>query len=77
MVYNAAQLTETGLQFTAASKEDHFNPVYEIRSNGSLAEYSCPLGWVFQDSHNTTHRALCSDWNWTADFNISKPCVRK
>ena len=75
--YDPAVLTETNLSFFARDQFDHFNDVYEIRVNGSVEEYTCPLGWHFQHSKNITHRAQCRDWHWVALFDISKPCVRQ
>ena len=77
MEYQASNLTEGNLEFIAKTQFDHFNAVYEIVRNGSNETYTCPEGWHFQDSKNTTHFTYCSDWAWVADFNISKPCIRK
>ena len=77
MEYQPTNLTEDNLEFIARTQFDHFNAVYEIMSNGSNATYTCPEGWHFQDSKNISHYAYCSNWTWVADFNISKPCVRK
>ena len=75
--YDASQLVETSLSFIATSKDDHFNDVYQIMPNDTSVEYECPLGWVFQDSHNISHFAYCRNWTWIIDFDTSKPCVRK
>jgi hypothetical protein len=75
--YNASQATETNLQIYVETYQDYFNGVYEIMVNGSNATYTCPLGWVFEDSHNISQYAYCLNWTWTADFIASKACVRK
>ena len=77
MEYQADNLTETGLEFIAMSQFDHFNDVYQIRVNGTIEEYECPLGWHFQDTKNISHFVQCLNWTWVPDFNISRPCVRK
>ncbi len=77
MTYNASQVTETNLQILVGSSGDFFNDVYEIVLNGSNATYTCPLGWVFEDSHNISQYAYCLNWTWVADFDTSKACVRK
>ena len=77
MTYDPAKLTETNLEFIAESKDDHFNDVYQIMGNTSTAVYTCPRGWVFDNSNNISHTANCLNWKWTADFNVSAPCVRK
>ena len=77
MDWDASAPNDTNLEFFAQSKDDHFNDVYQIMLNGSFANYSCPLGWVFNSSNNITHRARCLDWSWVPNFDPSMPCVRK
>ena len=75
--YDSSNLTETNLSFVARDQFDHFNDVYEIKVNGSVENYTCPVGWHFQGSKNVTHSVHCIDWQWHPDFDISKPCVRQ
>jgi Fibronectin type II domain len=77
MLYNANNITEENLQIFVHSNSDFFNDVYEIKLNGSNATYTCPLGWVFEDSHNISQYAYCRNWTWTVDFDTTKSCVRK
>ena len=77
MTYDASQLTENALSMFASDHLSHFNDVYEIRLNGSSESYTCPIGWVFENSKNISHTVTCLDWEWRADFNITSPCVRK
>jgi hypothetical protein len=77
MPYNASVINETNLQIYVATNKNFFNDVYQIMVNGSNVTYTCPLGWVFKDSNNITQYAYCVNWTWTADFDTSKPCVRK
>ena len=49
--------------------------MYEIVPEGGTANYTCPLGWVFEDSKNITQHAVCSNWTWDIQFNVSKACV--
>ena len=77
MEFKPEEVTEKDLEFISENKNDHFNEVYEIVKNGSTANYTCPRGWVFQDSNNVSHIAVCRNWTWRVEFNSSKPCVRK
>ena len=75
--YNLTIINETNLRIFVHTKDDFLNDVYEIRLNGSIATYTCPLGWVFDNSHNISQYAYCNNWTWTADFDTAKACVRK
>ena len=75
--YDSSSLEDTNMEFIAESREDHFNDVYQIEKNESQAIYTCPVGWVFENSNNITHTASCINWFWVADFNTSAPCTRK
>ena len=77
MKYDATEENETSLEFIATTREDHFNYVYQIMPNESVAIYTCPNGWVFNNSNNISHTARCLNWTWTADFDTAMPCVRK
>ena len=77
MEYQSDNLTETNLEFIATSQFDHFNDVYQIRTNASIEEYECPVGWHFENTKNVSHFVQCLNWTWVPDFNISVPCVRK
>ena len=77
ITYNKAEEKEEDIEFIAMSKDDHFNDVYEIMRNDTMANYTCPLGWVFQDSTNITHSAYCRNWTWVVDFKTIKPCIHK
>ena len=77
MTYDASDLVENNLGFTAQNQFDHFNDVYEIKVNASIETYTCREGWHFADSKNISHHVQCLNWTWVPDFDISKPCVRK
>jgi len=77
MIYNASENIENNLEFIASSKDDYFNDVYQIMPNGSVASYTCPEGWVFEDSFNITQYSYCENGTWREDFNTSKKCTRK
>ena len=77
MKYDANDEIETDLEFIAHAKDDHFNDVYQIVKNDTKAVYTCPVGWVFQDSHDISQVAYCRNWTWEVDFNTSKPCICK
>ena len=75
--YSASLVYETNLKIFVNTKDDFLNDVYEIKVNGSNATYTCPLGWVFENSQNISQYAYCNNWTWTADFDTAKACVRK
>ena len=77
MVYNSGENIEYNLGFTATSREDHFNDVYQIQENGTKVTYTCPPGWVFENSFNITQTAYCENGTWRADFDPESRCVRK
>ena len=37
----------------------------------------CPLGYVFENSTNTTHYAICYNWEYTYPFDLFTLCERK
>ena len=39
--------------------------------------FSCPEGYVFEGTKNTTHYALCYNWNYIYLFDLEVLCVRK
>ena len=39
--------------------------------------YTCPDGYVFRGTRNTTHYAFCYDWKFITLFDPSRPCVCK
>ena len=73
--YDQAIKSESNLEFFAENQESHFNDVYEIVPEGGTSKYTCPQGWVFEDSKNITQHAVCSNWTWDIQFNVSKACV--
>ena len=75
MIYDSNELYDQNLSFEATNHSDFFHDVYEIIPEGGTADYTCPLGWVFEDSKNTTQTAICRNWTWNVQFNVSKPCV--
>ena len=56
-----------------------FHSIYTIFKEGKVANYTCPEGFIFEDTHNITYNAFCTNWTWVLDreFNASKSCVRK
>ena len=62
MKYDATEENETSLEFIATTRKDHFNDVYQIMPNDSVAIYTCPNGWVFNNSNNISHTARCLNW---------------
>ena len=75
MVYDSNILTELDIFFLAENQFDNFHDVYEIMGENENVSYTCPPGWVFEDSKNVTHYGVCQNWTWNMQFNISKPCV--
>lgn len=43
----------------------------------SYVAFSCPLGFVFEDSTNVTHYAFCYNTTFDHQYDPSKACVRK
>ena len=39
--------------------------------------FSCPLGYVFKDTNNITHYAVCHDWQFIYLYDPEVKCVRK
>ena len=54
-----------------------FRAIYGIMPEGAIANYTCPLGYVFNNSFNIFFEAFCSNWTWIATFNNASRCVRK
>ena len=75
MDYDSSNLFEENLSFTAFSRLDHFNDVYEIVPSGGTLTYTCPLGWVFRGSKNTSVTAECGGWDWIHHFDPDSNCV--
>ena len=73
--YDETVLTESDLEFIAENQDSHFNDVYEIIPEGGSVAYTCPLGWVFEDSKNITQHGVCRNWTWVMQFNLTKACV--
>ena len=73
--YDENVKSESNLEFIAESQDAHFNDVYEIIPERGTVNYSCPLGWVFEDTKNISQHAVCSNWTWDIQFNVSKACV--
>ena len=74
--YDEANLTDE-IQFTVENNSEHFNAAYKIVAERREVNYTCSDGYVFQDTHNITQRAVCRNWTWDVRFNETKPCVRK
>ena len=58
MEYDASQLLDTDLEMVAENSSAHLNDLYEIVAEGGTAIYTCPEGWVFENSTNVTHIVL-------------------
>ena len=39
--------------------------------------FTCPLGYVFENSNNITHYVFCHDWMFMYQFDMETLCVRK
>ena len=39
--------------------------------------FTCPEGYVFEDSNNITHYAFCYNTTFVLEYDPSKRCVRK
>ena len=74
MVYEPDKTIEKDLQIIVRNRTDFFNDVYEIVPHGGNATYTCPPGYVFEDSKNISQIAYCNNGTWRADFNETKTC---
>ena len=43
----------------------------------SYLAFSCPEGYVFEDSKNATHFAFCYNTTFDVQYDPTKYCVRK
>ena len=76
LLYDPNNTTET-VEIIMANSSEEFNAVYGIVQEGFIANYSCPLGFVFNNSFNIFFEATCSNWTWNYSFNETSRCVRK
>lgn len=42
-----------------------------------MVAFNCPEGYVFEDSTNITHYAICHNWEYVYNFDLEAKCVRK
>ena len=49
----------------------------EVTPGMSYIAFSCPIGYVFEDSTNNTHYAFCYNTTFDLQYDPSKKCVRK
>ena len=73
MVYDETAI-EKDLKIVVQNRTDFFNDVYEIVTHGGNATYTCPPGYVFEDSKNISQIAYCNNGTWRVDFNVTKAC---
>ena len=51
--------------------------VYEIMEEDDFVNYTCPIGYIFNATHDISVSAICKNQTWIYDFDPSKMCVRK
>ena len=75
-IYDLNNLTDDIIILMESNTED-FQELYTILENGTTVNYTCPLGWIFEGTHNITNFATCHNWTWHNSFNETLACVRK
>lgn len=76
-IYDAGNTTDQIEIWMNSSKTGEFEDLYSIVTNGENVTYTCPIGYVFNATHNISFVAICSNWTWESDFNETLSCVRK
>ncbi len=74
--YDKLNITDEVQIFTSNSSAN-FKEIYGTMPNGTIVNYTCPLGYVFNDSFNIFFEAVCQNWTWISSFNNASKCVRK
>jgi hypothetical protein len=79
VTYTPEDLSAVDISFFAKNNHVPFNDVYEVRLNGTIESYSCPLGWVLENSTSRVQNVTCLDWEWVVrdDFTTDRPCIRR
>ena len=75
-IFDPANTTDD-ITLIVKSNEDDLSELYSVLSNGTTVTYTCPFGYIFDGTFNTTFVATCLNWTWAYDFNTTKNCVRK
>ena len=75
-IYDAYNLTDN-INILVNSNTEDFQSLYTILPEGSVVNYTCPLGFIFEGTHNISQFATCRNWTWENDFNETLACVRK
>ena len=44
---------------------------------GNNVTYTCPLGYIFNGTHDITYTASCINKTWVQDFDEALQCIRK
>jgi hypothetical protein len=42
-----------------------------------FVNYTCPIGYIFNATHDISVSAVCKNETWVYDFDPAKMCVRK
>ena len=74
--YDPANVTEE-VEIFLTNNTGEFTDIYEIVPDGVVVNYTCPLGFVFNDSFSIYFEAECRNWTWIYDFDSASRCIRK
>ena len=75
--YDSLNTTDEVL-FSVANNLEDFSQVYAVFKHNESANYTCPKGFIFENTHNVALHILCSNWSWISEhFDVSKKCVGK
>ena len=74
--YDPANITDE-ITLVVDSNDDDLADLYSVMANGTNVTYTCPHGYIFDGTFNTTFVATCLNWTWEYDFNTTKYCTRK
>ena len=62
---------------TTKTKTLSYNLIFVLVFQSDYASFSCPTGYVFEDSNNITNYAFCLNTTWIQMYDEKKLCVRK
>ena len=48
----------------------------EVTKEFEYVSFECPEGYIFEDSFNTTHYALCHNWEFQQQYQTNSTCTR-
>ena len=75
---NNTEYVDRVVNYTRGSSlESDLLAIYYPLMNGSVVNYTCPRGYVFNGTNDVTVEAVCVDSTWSYEFDESLSCVRE